>query len=137
MKTYSFLAHKCDIRLKVEADSLENLFHAALEGMNCIIKGDETPLKGKDHGIVVDIDSVDVTALLIDFLSEVLLETHTEYAVFDKLEVLELNENHCKARLFGDRVDGFDEDIKAVTYHEADVRQNRKGYYESVIVFDI
>ncbi len=137
MKKYSFLAHKCDIRLKVEADTIANLFHAALEGMNCIIKGDEKPLEGKDQDMIVDIDSVDVTALLVDFLSEVLLETHTEYIVFDKLEVLELNENHCKARLFGGRVDGFDEDIKAVTYHEADVVQNNRGNYESVIVFDI
>ena len=137
MKKYSFFPHRCDIRLKVEADSILNLFQAALEGMNSIIIGDEKPSGSKRENMIVDIESVDVTALLIDFLSEVLSETHTEYIVFDEMEVLELNKNHFKAKLSGSKVDGFDEDIKAVTYHEADVKLNREGYYESVIVFDI
>lgn len=137
MKRYSFLAHTCDIRLKVEADSIEELFHAALEGMNSIITGGEKPSGKVFHEILLEVDSMDTTALLIDFLSEVLSHTHSEYVVFNELEVLDLNEYYFKAKLWGKRADGFSEDIKAVTYHEADVKWNRKGYYESVIVFDI
>ncbi len=137
MKEYSFLTHMCDIRMKVEADSLVDLFSAALEGMNSIITGGREPVEDERQQLLVDIESVDITALLIDFLSEVLSETHTAYVAFDELEVLQLADSHLRAVLHGNKVEGFAEDIKAVTYHEAEVRMNGEGYYQSVIVFDI
>lgn len=137
MYKYSFLKHRCDIRMKVEADDLENLFHAALEGMNSILKENRRVPAESMQILNVNIDSPDTTALLIDFLSEVLTESNIEYHVFEEMDIQELKENHLNAVLYGRRVDGFDTDIKAVTYHEADVKIKRKGYYESVIVFDI
>jgi SHS2 domain-containing protein len=41
------------------------------------------------------------------------------------------------ATIKGNRVSYFDEDIKAVTYHEAAVKQNNEGQLETVIIFDI
>ncbi|SCP97670.1 SHS2 domain-containing protein [Anaerobium acetethylicum] len=170
MHRYDFLKHKCDIRLKAEADSLEGLFYAALEGMNSVLAAENGSLpeasihsrpganaqilpEASVHNLPgasaqtlptenreklnLNIDSADTTALLIDFLSEVLTESNIEYRIFDKLELQELKENHLTAVLYGKSVDRFDTDIKAVTYHEADVKINRKGYYETVIVFDI
>jgi len=41
------------------------------------------------------------------------------------------------ARLFGAHVRKFDEDIKAVTYHEANITHSPTGEFETMIVFDI
>ena len=40
-------------------------------------------------------------------------------------------------KLSGTRINNFDEEIKAVTYHEANVIKNKKGLWETCIIFDI
>lgn len=137
MRSHKILGHIADVRLKVEGDSLEELFTAALEGMTDIIKNkicnaDEFPVEEK-----IEVKSSNATNLLIDFLSEILTHSHIDHNVFCKIEFEELTENSLKANIQGIKVDGFDEDIKAVTYHEANVVKNEKGNYETVIVFDI
>ena len=137
MGRYFFLEHTGDIRMKVEADSLDELFRVALAGMNHVIAGDHQPGGQEARSLALDIESLDETALLVDFLSEVLAETHTEYAVYGELTILSLGEGRLRAHLNGQTVGGFEEDIKAVTYHEAQVIKDKEGCYHCVIVFDI
>jgi SHS2 domain-containing protein len=145
MRSYKFLSHVADVRLKVEGDSLEELFLAALEGMGNLIKKDacvsnpeqneqstEELLKEK-----IEISSSDTTALLIDFLSEVLTYTQVNKAVYCKAKIEKINNNFLSVTIFGKHVDKFDEDIKAVTYHEAEIKKNEAGNFETVVVFDI
>jgi SHS2 domain-containing protein len=42
-----------------------------------------------------------------------------------------------EATVYGRKVSGFKEDVKAVTYHEADITENEEGCLETVVVFDI
>lgn len=133
---YKILKHTADVRLKVEAKTMTSFFKEALSGMNRIskakIKKNSPIFKRK-----ISIESSDKTALLVDFLNEVLSlnniykETYTD-AVFNKI-----SENFIEAELEGRAVEEFGEDIKAATYHEADVKQNKKGNWETIIVFDI
>lgn len=138
MQKYVILQHTADIRLKVTADTLSGLFGAALEGMNFIMKtgykavNDDWDFKDK-----IEITSLDETMLLIDFLSEVLTLSHKNKACY-KIRGFEILDNSkVTAVLEGTRVDGFDEDIKAVTYTEAKIVKNSLDQYETIIVFDI
>jgi len=135
---FKLIPHTADIRLKVEAKTLEALFADALAGMSEVIKPGSCN-KIKDLPIIenISIESVDETTLLIDFLSEVLTLSDEKEAVFCKIKLIEFFDNSLKAEIYGAKVDEFAEDIKAVTYHEADVQKNSKGSYETIIVFDI
>lgn len=138
MREYKTLQHTADIRLLVKGDTAEELFLAALAGMDEIINKEEA--QKKDDLVIVkeiNIASSDMTGLLVDFLSEVLAITHTEKAIFPRAEFLKLTDNVLEARIYGRKTDKFDEDIKAVTYHEAAVRRNDKGIFETILVFDI
>lgn len=137
MRKYSYLEHICDIRLKVEADSIEELFRAALDGMNSIIAGGDVEESPEHSPVKICVESMDYTCLLIDFLSEVLLLTQSHYRIFSSIDIESLTSSKIEAVLHGSFVEGFDEDIKAVTYHEAEVIKNEQGNYESIIVFDI
>jgi Uncharacterized conserved protein len=137
MRKYSYLEHICDIRLKVEADSMDEFFKAALDGMNSIIAGGDVEGSPEDSVMKICVESMDYTCLLIDFLSEVLLLTQSHYSIFSRIDIESLTSSRIEAVLHGTFVEGFDEDIKAVTYHEAEVTKNEQGNYESVIVFDI
>ncbi len=140
MKSYQFFSHVADVRLKVEADSLEDLFTVALEGMCNLVKKDASEIKTTPEGMLkekIEISSIDTTSLLIDFLSEILTYTQVNKAIYCKVKFEELTENFLKATIYGTNVDGFDEDIKAVTYHEAEIKKNEKGNFETIIIFDI
>lgn len=138
IKKIQYLKHTADIRVKVESDSLEGLFHTSLEAMNKVIK--KTIQKGKNSKETtrkIELNAVDTTVLLIDFLSAVLTGTHTGKVIFSELEILNLSAKSIVAIVSGYPVDFFDEDIKAVTYHEAEVIQNAKGNWETLLIFDI
>ncbi len=138
MKSYTISPHIADVRLKIKGKTIEEIFVNALEGMNRILnKNYEKYLN--EHAIVkeITISSFDTTALLIDFLSEILTLSHINKAIFHTVSFLELSPNTLHARLIGGKIKYFKKDIKAVSYHEADIRQNEKGEYETTIVLDI
>lgn len=143
MKSYEFISHTADVRLKIKGDSLEELFLAALQGMGNLIKknicSDESIQNSKEEVLKEKIEVVapDLTSLLIDFLSEVLTASQVNKVVYCKVKFEKIDHNNIKAIIYGTMVENFDEDIKAVTYHEAEVKKNNEGLWETIIIFDI
>lgn len=138
MNKYTFLPHTADIRLQVTGASLEQLFENALNGMNYIIKpGLNDDVKNFDVHEKINIKSIDSSVLLIDFLSQVLTLDHLRHAVFCKINWYYLNPKEASAEISGNRVENFDDDIKAVTYHEVNIHRSESGLLKTVIVFDI
>ncbi|MCB0570080.1 MAG: archease [Phaeodactylibacter sp.] len=139
MISIEYLSHIADTRLRLRADTLEGLFTAGFTALNGLIKpeacGDgSSPLPISK---AVSVQSADTTALLVDFLSDVLTAVHEEKAVFCVLRLLSLSATRLEALIEGKPAGGFEEDIKAVTYHEADVRLNAEGLWETLLIFDI
>jgi SHS2 domain-containing protein len=138
MFTIHHIPHTADICIRVVGDTPGELFRGGMDAMTRTMREDacqeEKPFPFR---FSVDTASVDRTALLIDFLSEVLLLMQTEKAVFCKLDLIRLDEKEIDAKIHGYPVAGFDEDIKAVTYHEAEVVQRKDGKWETLIIFDI
>ena len=134
---YRFLPHTADIRMKIESDNLPGLLRAGVKGMSQILKEDGCGEYQYDIQRVIQVKSSDITCLLIDFLSDVLTYCYTEKAVFCEVNFLEFSTEVLAAEVSGRSVEAFDEEIKAVTYHEADVNQNNQGMWESMVVFDI
>jgi SHS2 domain-containing protein len=136
MKHFQILPHTADSRLLVQADTLPELFLAALEGMNQILKKDfslsAVPVKEK-----LSLSAADSTGLLIDFLSRVLSLSLLKQAIFSQVDFKQISETTLTVELTGSSVGHFDKEIKAVTYHEAAVTQNAAGHWETKIVFDI
>lgn len=73
----------------------------------------------------------------MDFLSEVLYQSQINHAVFPEVKFLKFSDIELEAEIFGSEVDIFDEDIKAVTYHELEIKKSPSGGFETIIVFDI
>lgn len=139
MKRYSFHGHTADVRLVAEGSTREELFLAALEGMNSLLRkrGCAAERARCTHESVISLDAPDATALLVDFLSEALSLSHQENVVFCQVDFSRLEETSLTAIMCGCPVDAFDEDIKAVTYHEANIVQNEDGAFQTTIIFDI
>ena len=135
--SYKILEHTADLRIHVEGKSLEALFRDSALGMMDLMKPEDFEEKGKKAEREISLQSLDETTLLIDFMSEVLLLAHTNKEIYTKINFKKVSDTELQAKLSGVPISEFKEDIKAVTYHEADVRQTENGKWETNIIFDI
>lgn len=138
MKSLEYLPHIADVRMKIQGSSEEELFSVGMEGIGRILKKDvfENTRQANEF-VEISLVSVDMTTLLVEFLNEVLMFSHTQKAVFFDIEIQHIGEKEIRAKIKGCKVEAFDEDIKAVTYHEAQVVKNETGMFETIIVLDI
>ncbi len=137
MREYQLIEHVADVRLFVRATNLEELFMGALEGMASIIKPEFCSGEDTDIERIIAVYSGDETLLLIDFLSQVLTLSIINKAVFFRSTFALLTETRLEAKIAGKQILKFDEDIKAVTYHDAQVEGGPDGFYAVTITFDI
>ena len=134
---YKILNHTADIKIHVKGSSLENLFTEAFNALMQII-GENSGLKNtKKITREVSISSLDTTSLLVDFLNEVLLLSQINKEIYNKCIIKNLSKNSLRAQIVGFSTNKFSKDIKAVTYHEANVKQSKNGFWETNLVFDI
>ena len=136
MYNFEILPHTSDFRLKINGNNIEELFLGAIAGMNSVIKTGDLSEK-KEVSVNIEIYSEDASMILIDFLSEVLSISHIKKAIFSEILFNSLTNKELNANVKGFEVDGFDEDIKAVSYSETEIRRNDTGQFEAIVVFDI
>lgn len=134
---HELLKHTADLRMKVRAKTIVGFFFESLRGMMGVLRTNLPELTGGKIIRRVDVTASDRTALLVDFLGEALSLAQTNKEVYVNVLFKKLTDKELEAELEGVHVDRFDEDIKAVTSHEADVKKNAAGEWESTIVFDI
>jgi len=132
-----FRPHIADIRMNVAADTVEEIFKGAIAGMSELMKKKFCNQKhSREIKNEMIIHSADITSLLIDFLNEVLSLSHINKAIYCTADIIKLTGTDLSATLKGYYANNWDEDIKAVTYHEAELRKiNNK--WNTQIIFDI
>ncbi len=134
-KKFELLEHTADFRIRAMGSSKEELFKNALAGMASVQKNNVLNKKTAVSQSMF-VESIDLNALLVDFLSEILSLSDSNQEVYTVVEFKEFTDTVINAELKGISVDRFDEDIKAVTYHGADI-QKVGDELEVTIVFDI
>jgi SHS2 domain-containing protein len=138
MSEYRFIDHTADVQMQIRGETLEALFRAGLAGMNELLKpGFCNDKSDWNEQSALQLESPDRTVLLIDFLSEVLYRSQTHHILYCAVQFEQLHATALKGQLYGREAEGFEEDIKAVTFHGAEVKQDEQGRWSTQIVFDI
>jgi len=136
MKKFEILEHKADLKIRVFGKTKEELFKNAMVGMFEAAKYETTKqLTTKQQKI--EISSLDLPSLLVDFLSEVLYLVETKKLVFEKVEFKKFTENEIDAILIGKPLKRMGVHIKGVTYHDLDIHQEKDGTWQATVLFDI
>ncbi len=135
------LEHTTDVAIRVEGTTLSRLFANALWEMNQILSpGTCLQPRHADCCMEFEIKAPDPTALLVDFLSECLALTYIQKALFcfvHFFQIEQIDPSTLKARIYGRWYKTLENEIKAVTFHGADVRQNEEGNWETTLLFDL
>jgi SHS2 domain-containing protein len=140
---YEVLEHPSELRIRVYGKILEELFSNAVLAMGEILQHN-AKLQIENANVAnseaAQIESVDINSLLVDFLSEILAKSQISKKVYQvyKFTSFKFNDDEAslEVELIGHPAAHFDEDIKAVTYEDLDIKQI-DGIWQTVIVFDI
>jgi len=138
MKPYQTFDHTADLGLVIRGASEEDLFANAAFAVFDIIT-DLGRVESRDkRRIVVEGDSPE--DLLINFIREILYLYNGERWLLKELRVTKLGERVLEAEARGEPFDGqkheICKEIKAVTYHQAQIRKTPDGWTARVI-FDV
>ncbi len=138
MQRVSFVDHTADVRMIIEAASLDDLFRAAAEAMlGYIITNPEQILPRGSETIQIQADSL--SELLVRWLNELIFLIETKHTVYRSFQV-QINEKtlELSAQVQGEPLDParhqVDHEIKAVTRHEAEVSSTPTGWFAQVIL---
>jgi SHS2 domain-containing protein len=137
MFEFQTIPHTADAKLIITADSKEELYIGAMQGMFSIM--DPVYDKTNDTECIRDlfVESSDIESLLVDCLSEILCIADIYNESYDQIEFDTFTDTTIKGTLRGKKIVQYqDIEIKAVTYHELEITQN-EGKWHATIVFDI
>ncbi len=130
---FKILPHTADTKIRVFGNTKQELFLNAIKGMTAILKSSG---KGKSVHRKIEVESLDLNALLIDFLNEVLYLSETNREVYNGIKFKHFSDNQLQGELAGNKIESFGEDIKAVTYHDVEIKK-KNNIYQVDILFDI
>ena len=141
MKKYEALEHPAELRIRVFGKTKEELFKNAAYALANILsskpitkttKTNDQKLKTK-----MQVQAADLNLLLVDFLNEILARSQINKRVYLVSDVkINTSGSTLYASYIGYSIDHFDEDIKAVTHQDVDIKLKTK-HWQTNLVFDI
>lgn len=131
---YEILEHKADLKIRAIGKTREELFLNMLLGMTESMKPEIKETEGKTKR-TIKIKSLDLSALLVDFLNEILYLSQVNKEVYLDVRLKKFYNNELEGEIIGRKINKFGEDIKAATHHNLDVHCNKN--WEATLLFDI
>jgi SHS2 domain-containing protein len=118
------------VRARNLAELLENAAHAmvALDG--------KPPATERFVRRVINVEGSDRETLLVNWLNEVLYLEQTQQEFYDHFLLSDVNDSHLHAQLYGRQLDRSMTSLKAVTFHNLNVKESQEGL-EATIVIDV
>ncbi len=137
-KRFEILDHTADIGIMVYGKDLESLFENAAQGFFHLITDLKRVRLRTERKINISRESLE--RLMVDWLSELLYLYEVEHLLFKRFVVESIDEEGLKASVkgefFREGVHVIKTAVKAVTYHQIEVRKEEKGW-RARIIFDL
>ncbi|AIF68978.1 archease [Palaeococcus pacificus DY20341] len=142
MGKWEHYAHTADVGIRGYGETLEEAFENVAIALFEIMV--DTNRVEKREVREVEAEGEDLQALLYNFLEELLILHDTEGLVFSDFEVRiekTLDGYKLKAKAYGEPLDlekhEPKEEVKAITYHEMEIKQLEGGTWVAQLVPDI
>lgn len=128
------IEHTADRAFRVQGRTLAELLEKAAHAMVAL---DGVP-PGSEWFIrrVVEVDGEDQETLLVNWLNEILYLEQTHHEFYDQFVVKDVRDNHVRAQFYGRKSATRTTPIKAVTFHNLEVKHTPEGF-EATIVVDV
>jgi SHS2 domain-containing protein len=133
--SHRWVDHTSEVELEVWAPDLAGLLGEAARALaGLLLRNQAAEPSGEPR--LLEVESHDREALLVDWLNEVLFVAETRMWVPVRFEVLDASDTRVRARAWGVPVDEPPSLVKAATFHGLQVREEEDGCAAEVI-FDV
>ena len=136
--SYELFDHTADMGIRIHAGTRAELLKPAAQGLYAAI-GEFVP-QGRPTSQRIDLGGTDAAYLLRDFLAELLMHFERDLLMITDIDDPQLDDNNLRATLRLAPVDPdgsvFFREVKAITYHELEIRSIPDGY-EATLIIDI
>ena len=135
---YSIFSHTADLGMTVIGHSCEDLFiNAGIATLELLVdnKAAETGKK-----VEISLYGNDLPDLMVKWLSEILYLFEGEKLVVSGINIDSIDNNNIRSTLsvmeFDSRYHEIQREIKAVTYHQIEVKE-KNGLWSARVIFDL
>jgi len=133
--THRWVDHTSEVELEVWAPDFAGVLAEAARALaGLLLRNRDAEPEGEPR--VLEVESHDREALLVDWLNEVLFVAETRMWVPVRFEVLDASATHARVRTWGVPVDEAPSMVKAATFHGLEVREGADGC-EAEVIFDV
>ncbi len=133
MRNYEILEHTADLKIRAYGKNLEEIFSNMLQGM---FESCQPEMENREPVIRdVRVKSENLESLLIDFLSEAVYLSDTNNEAYFSAD-LTIGDNKLKGKIQGKKVKRFQIEIKAVTWHDLEIKKVG-DQWQAVVLFDV
>jgi len=138
VKKYEFIDHTADLGVEVYGKDLKELFENAGEALFEIICDMSNVIESVKR--VITLESDDLEQLMVVWLGELLYLYDTESLLFKRFDIQSIGNKRLEAIIYGEELKAghhtINAEIKAVTYHQIQVRQEGNRW-KSRVIFDM
>lgn len=132
---FTVVEHTADWALRVRGSDFAGLLLSAAWGMNSLLVADLAAVRPvQEHKL--ELAAFDRESMLVEWLSELAYLAERDGFVACNFRLDEVSPERLAAHLRGETVPALQKHIKAVTYHNLEVRETAAGL-EATIVFDV
>ncbi|MDD5459948.1 MAG: archease [Phycisphaerae bacterium] len=140
MSNYKYFDHTADIGVEVTGRTSKELFVNAAWAVFDIMIENKADRKTVKRQIKITVEGADISALLINFLRELLYLFNGEQFITGRCEIIKFTDKKLQARLTGELFNSqkhlIKTEIKAVTYSGVKVEKIKAGW-KARIIFDV
>jgi SHS2 domain-containing protein len=131
---YEEIEHTADWSFRVRGSDLRQLFINAARALSSL----EAEAERGQFTVTreLSVDGVDRETLLVNWLNELLHLEQTQRESYRQFDIPEITDTRLRARVHGRPEPEVHSKIKAVTFHNLEIRQTPAGW-EATIVVDV
>jgi SHS2 domain-containing protein len=138
VKNYELIEHTADIGIRVKGGDLKGLFRNAALAMFEILAKQIKPAQKNSEKINLKQKADNPEELFINWLNELLSLSDAKGLIFYDFQIKKIGKFSLEATLLGSNIENYkiNTEIKAATYHELKLKEDKSGW-EAEVILDV
>lgn len=133
---FRLVSHVADVQVEAWAETREGLLQQLLLSLGEV--AGFSGGSGEEGMREFHINPEEDIVMIVDLLSDVLVWMYVEFVVPRRIQLLDWEDaKGMHVKCTGELIESFEKEIKAVTFHDAELRKNASGNWECRLIFDI
>jgi SHS2 domain-containing protein len=134
MTSFEEIEHTADRAFRVRGRDMAGLLENAARAMQAV--DGPRPARQPTATEEIEVGGVDRESLLVNWLNEILYLEQTHRLICVRFHITELDDHHLRARIETRKCDPSQTHIKAVTFHNLQIREVSEGL-EAEVILDV